>query len=384
VQIEGIEATYGTSRTFTTGPAGSYGEFIAPIGGPGRSTTGVGEAPLAVLPTATGDHRVNLGVTELTGHPTTVAITMIDSATGVSVTPSSFLVVEPYSNVQLNAILPDPAVPGDGNPYLTVTAVSGEGRVAAYASVVDNPTGDAVFVAGAVPTVTPALIVPVVARIQGHAGTDWRSDLRVLNHGSFSVHVDAEFRAQGAFGVPPVVRTFQLQPGQAVTFDDVVGTLFGFVQAVGSLRLVPREGSAALCAASRTANHVGGGAYGQFVPAIVDASGLQGTGVLLHLDKGTSTRCNVGVVETSGDNVDVAFRLVNHWGRSLGGIGSLRLGPRESVQINDIFAALGVQPQANLRLEMARDGGGGSFFAYASVIDAQSGDAIFVPIIALP
>jgi hypothetical protein len=62
----------------------------------------------------------------------------------------------------------------------------------------------------------------------------------------------------------------------------------------------------------------------------------------------------------------------------------MTLGAWESVQINDIFAALGAEGQINARIELTRDSGDGGFFAYASVIDAESGDAIFVPVLELP
>jgi hypothetical protein len=223
----------------------------------------------------------------------------------------------------------------------------------------------------------------VIANNQGQAGTEWRSDLRVLNHGSFSIHIDAELRFQGAFGVPPVLETFSLQPGEAVAIDDVVGSLFGFSEVAGSLRLIPREGPAALAATSRTANHGPAGTYGQYVPALSGSQGLRGSGVLLHIDKGADTRSNLGLVETTGAGIGVEIRLYDELGRMLGSSTTIVLGPWETIQINDIFDALGASDHSNARAEITRVSGAGAFFAYASVIDADSGDAIFVPVLEL-
>jgi len=332
-----------------------------------------------VLPTSGVDHRVNLGITEVTGLPATVAVTLIDSTNGVAMGASSFHLVEGFTNVQINGVLPDLELAGNADPYIAVTVVQGQGRVTAYGSVIDNRTGDAVFVSGATPEVTPYLLIPVIAHNQGQAGTEWRTDLRVLNHGSFSVHIDAELRFQGALGLPPVFETFELQPGEAVTIDDVVGSFFGFHGVVGSLRLVPREGPAALVATSRTANHGSVGTYGQYVPALTPGQGLRESGVLIHVDKGIGTRSNLGIVETDGKGVGVGIQIFDELGRPVGSATRMTLGPWESVQINDIFGTLGAPGSRNARVEINRDAGAGGFFAYASVIDAYSGDAIFVP-----
>ena len=379
VEDRGATMMYGTSRTYTTSDRGTYGQFAAPEVA-GLHTTGAGDSALIVLPNAGPDHRVNIGVTEVTGSPATVAMTLIDSADGVALGPSTFFEVAGFSNVQLNQTLPDLEIGAGADPYVALTVVQGDGRITAYGSIVDNLSGDAVFVSGAAPQVTPYLLVPVVARTQGQSGTQWRSDLRVLNHGSFSIHVDAELRFQGSIGLPPVVESFELQPGQAVTLDDVVQTLFGYDSAVGSLRLVPREGPAAICATSRTANHGGTeGTYGQYVPSVTAEGGVQ-RGVLLHVDKDEATRSNIGLLETDGRSVGIEIRLLDEVGRPLGSFTRMTLGAWESVQINDIFGVLGAADHRNARVELVKDSGSGSFFAYASVIDANSGDAIFVPV----
>lgn len=373
--------THGTSRTYTQSEVGTYGQFVPPALY-GTSSTGAGESPVVVLPILGHDHRLNLGITEVTGASATVAVTLIDAASGGTLGPSTFHAVTGHGNVQLNGIL---AAAGQGagaiHAYAEVTVVQGDGRVVAYASIVDNRTGDAVFIGGSKRIVTPSLLIPAVARTRGHAGTTWQSDVRVLNHGSFTVHVDAELRFQGAFGLPPVVATLELQPGEAATLDDIVGSLFGFDEIVASLRLVPREGPAALCATSRTANYSSSGTYGQYIPALAAGTGLDNTGTVLHVSKTTTSRTNLGVLETSGGDVRLELRLIDRRGRCLGSPRSLSLGPWDSVQLNDVFAVLDAPAAEHTRVEVQRLSGTGRFFAYASVVDAESGDAIFVPIV---
>ncbi|MCU0302821.1 MAG: S8 family serine peptidase [Thermoanaerobaculales bacterium] len=378
VQDPSGTVVHGSSRTFTSGADGTYGQFVPPAGSD-TETAGRGDPPLLVLPLTGADLRVNLGITEVAGAAAVVAVTLVDSESGAAIGQSSFFGIGPHSNLQLNEVLPSPESGSD--PYISVTVVQGDGRVVAYGSIIDNLSGDATFVGGSSPEPTAHLLIPVVARNRGHGGTVWRSDLRFLNAGAFSVHVDAELRLHGSIGIPPLVETFQLQPGQAVAVADVVGSLFGLDDAVGSLRLVPREGPAALVATSRTANHGGAaGSFGQYVPAIAAGAGLEDRGVLLHVDRGPESRSNLGIVETAGSGVRVLVELLDHRGRPLGVATHFTLGAWEAVQINDVFGALGAPDRRNTRIEISRDAGNGAFSAYASVIDSSSGDAIFVPL----
>lgn len=383
--VESAETSiiHGTSRTYTADAVGSFGQFVAPVAD-NENTATAGDPPIVILPPNGNDHRLNLGLVEVSGLPIQAAITLVDSETGVSLGSSLFTRVEPFANLQFNDLLPKLDGGQGADPYVAVSAVQGDGRLSAYGSLVDNTSGDAIFVVGAIPQATPYLLVPVIARTPGQAGTNWQSDLRVLNNGGFSVHVEAEMRFRGAFGVPPVIESFELQPGQALAITDVVGTLFGLDNAVGSLRLVSREGPSALHATSRTANHGGSvGTYGQYVPALRADAGLRETGVLLHLAKGPNSRSNIGLTETQGASVTLDLALFDTNGRPVGGIRRQTLGPWEFVQINDIFSALGAPAMSSARLEVRRVGGPGAFFAYASVVDTGSGDAVFVPVLDL-
>ena len=88
-----------------------------------------------------------------------------------------------------------------------------------------------------------------------------------------------------------------------------------------------------LATASRTANHGSEGTYGQFVPGVAAGQGLEGGGVVLHIDKGSTTRSNLGIVETDGSSVGVEIRLRDELGRPLGSARRMTIGPWESVQI---------------------------------------------------
>ena len=88
---------------------------------------------------------------------------------------------------------------------------------------------------------TPAneIIFPVAARVVGIGGSEWRTDLRVLNHGSTPVTVNVEwypFAPEGRPGPAQVVPVI-VNPGVQGVYNDSLQSLFNTAGG-GSLRLV--------------------------------------------------------------------------------------------------------------------------------------------------
>jgi len=88
---------------------------------------------------ATGEHRSNFGLVEVTGHPFDVQVDLVPDGGGPPVASQTYN-LRPYEAVQYNiAALGGP--PGD-NQLLRVIGVGGEGRAIAFGSYLDNNTGD--------------------------------------------------------------------------------------------------------------------------------------------------------------------------------------------------------------------------------------------------
>ncbi len=364
-----------TSRTYNTArAAGTYGQFIALEDVADALAMGDGPAYLIHL-AQNARYRTNVGFSEVGGRAATVTLTVHDGATGAVLAGPVSYAVKAYSNRQLNRLLESLGVADTDNAYLAVE-VSGEGKVLGYASVVDGDTGDAIYVPLARPTPGPAM-VPVVARLGGKAGTNWVSDLRILNAGTAPETVTLEYRpAQGDPGSPSQLSR-EIAPGEVLALDDVVGTALGQAGTKGSLRVVP-AGTQPLVITSRTYNKLTTGTYGQFVGPARAAAGPGQSLVVLHLAKDAVFRSNVGVVETSGSTVTVRLALKGRTGTTLGTT-TVTLGPYELLQLDDIFGATGAPEGNAVWLEAFHDGGDGTFAVYGSVVDGGSGDAIFVP-----
>jgi len=225
--------------------------------------------------------------------------------------------------------------------------------------------------------VDPAWIVPTVAHAIGFGDSRWRSDVAVVNLAAGRVVVQLTFVRNDA----PVSRSIVLQPGATVQYRDVLVSLFGFADSAsvsGSLH-VATDGLVTV--ASRTYNQSDDGTYGQFLPAVeIDgplAPGEAATLPQLRSDGGFYT--NIGFVNTSGDTATVQVILRGADGAAIGDPLYASLEAGRWRQLNDVFDGLGDVPIAYADVEVVA--GGGSVWAYASVVDRLTRDPTTIPIV---
>jgi len=135
-----------TSRTSTPGAeSGSYGQGIPPIH-PAQALSAKGTDSAVMGGVEEGvTFRSNLGLCEIWGESTTVRVSILDSS--MSELGHRDYELRPYENIQVNQVAK--AVGGAdslSNGIVRVTVTSGDGKVGAYLSVVDNTTGDPTFI----------------------------------------------------------------------------------------------------------------------------------------------------------------------------------------------------------------------------------------------
>jgi hypothetical protein len=134
-----------TARTYDQQPTGTYGQFVPAVSS--ADATGAGERSLQVLQVEHSDQfRTNVGLVEVTGQPVTVRITAIIPQR--STAPIITRQLQGNEFVQLNSILPNfMGVQGAAyNVRLTMEVVGGTGRLASYASMIDNSTQDPTYI----------------------------------------------------------------------------------------------------------------------------------------------------------------------------------------------------------------------------------------------
>lgn len=132
-----------TARTYDQRPSGTYGQFIPAV--TVEKTTGRGERSLELLQIEQSDRfRTNLGLAEMSGKPVTVEITA--AVPGQLASPRIRWDLAANESTQLNAIMDRMQISTAYNARISVKVVSGDGRVGAYASVVDNQTQDPTYI----------------------------------------------------------------------------------------------------------------------------------------------------------------------------------------------------------------------------------------------
>jgi len=220
----------------------------------------------------------------------------------------------------------------------------------------------------------------VASHATGAEGSEWRTDLAILNAGATPVDVAVTF----ADGTRLETRRVNLGPSSIREWIDLLRSLFGIGDtAAGAVRL---DASRALMVSSRTYNDSGEGTFGQYFPA-VDASATIGegtTGYLSHLRGTEDYRSNIGILNLGDDATTVRVRLWADGGVPLGAPLEPSVPGRQWLQVNDVFAATGAgsRPLAWATVEVLSPGG--RVWAYASVVDRHTNDPVTIPMSVSP
>jgi subtilisin-like proprotein convertase family protein len=371
-----------TNRTYNDTPDGTYGQFVR-AALPGGPSVGPELQPtLHILQLSNGpSFRSNVGITEIGGGAGKVAIRLLDTLGTVIAT--ELVDIAAWSHVQVS--LPGGAGGTPADDFRAeISVIAGSPRVIAYASVVDNGSGDAIFVPGwtfdwQIPPYNIPFVIPAVIRAPGANGTEWRSDIRVMNRSKFAAEqVAITFIPSSGTGARSVTITIPSQ-GTAV-IDDVLLTLFSLDEGRGSIEVSATSGDSrsGVVVTSRTWTQGTSGTFGQLIPggSIVEAISPESPGSsLIHVDSTDRFRCNVGLTEIEGIATKVRVRLLDAAG-STKFSSDVAIPPRGNIQFN--LAAAGAPPISNGRLTFEVIEGAGSILPYASVVDNATGDPIFV------
>ncbi len=255
--------------------------------------------------------------------------------------------------------------------YARITVQTGSG-VFAFASVIDNITNDPTTIAMQESALASVVWVPVASHVSGLNGSEWRSDLGLLNTTAVTANVQIEF-----FGTSVVSDTISVAPGAQSLLTDVVGQLgasgSGALEILSDqpLKVTARTYNQVPSDASCYPNGTQGGSY----PALAAGDGL-GAGqsaYLAGLVENASYRCNIGVVNTGTGSATGLVELYNGAGTYLASY-PVSLAAGQWVQP--------AQPFLNVAGQTAMDSGyaritvqtGSGVFAFASVIDNITND----------
>lgn len=356
-----------TSRTFTTGSAGTYGQAVPQVSDAdlqqGLYLTGMESDAL---------YRTNVGLVNRSNDPVSFEANLVDANGNTFGTAT--IIVPPNSFSQPSLANLFPAVAGGNYSSLSMGIVAGASNaLSVYASVIDNRTQDPVYIQAASPTPASKLVIPAVGRLPGANGTFWRSDVTLFNpNPSITQTITLRYRAAGADNRNAPSRQYTVAGWHTMVLADVLSA-FGLTSGSGALE-VTWNGGRAPVATSRTYTTVqGGGTYGQSIDP-VDA--FRTDAFVPGLRSDSQFRSNVGFVNDSDVTTGVTVTLLGQFGQTLA-TAFVQLAPKSMTQASlaALFPGIDTTSLGYVTLEAHDDSG--QMFAYGSIVDNASGDPVF-------
>lgn len=234
---------------------------------------------------------------------------------------------------------------------------------------------------------TPAneIVFPVAARLIGIGGSEWRSDLRILNYGSAPATVNVEwypFAVAGRAGPAQVVPVI-VNPGVQGVYNNTLQLLFN-TEGGGSVRLVSAsfEIGAALRLYHETIGGACPGTFGLFEKGLRRSESVTRGALLLLAQKPAEVRnirANLGYFNASPDPAQLTLRVYATDGRLLGT--KAMVLPSFANDQKSVFAMVdSVLPQDREQqdLYVTFEVQGGLPFLYGSAVYNSTNDALYV------
>lgn len=227
-------------------------------------------------------------------------------------------------------------------------------------------------------------ILPSSAKSPGQGGAYYTTALSIANRGAAEARYTMRFLGHDADGTNgPKSLEYTLGSNQSVTYEDVLGSVFGqpdrsygAIQVNASVSTLAILGQTATPVLTDWASCVATGSFGQSVPAFA-ATDLISAGspkVIVGVREDATFRTNLILTNAGTANVDVAATLFAPSGAVLGSATWTLppLGMTQKTQFARELGATGDVRDANVLLSTSTSGG--SFAAYAAVIDKTTND----------
>jgi hypothetical protein len=344
-----------TSRTFTTGSDGTYGQSV-----PDVLPSGLAQTIYLTGIESSGAFRTNLGLVNRAAAPVTATLTLYSKDGATSATKSLTLAANSFQQAPLVSFFPE--IEGRTLDVLSMRiASSADDAVSAYASVVDNATQDPVYIQAVPATAGGSIMIPVVGRTPGANGTFWRSDVTLFNP-TFN-------RIVLTLGYDGASRTVNLDGGATQVLSDVLST-FGQSSGSGALSISWSGGSSPVVTSRTYTTVASGGTYGQSIDPVAAFASRQ---FVPGLRNDGSYRSNVGFVNGGVETETFDVKLLSPAGDELGRtVLTLAAGEQAQYAVSALFPSVTAE---TFTLEVEGDGNA-QLFAYGTMVDNRSGDPV--------
>jgi len=301
------------SRTYNDTPEGTFGQFV-----PAVEIADAGENSLFISGLVSNTNfRTNIRLANFGPSAMRPELYLLNSE-GRQVGNLLFPEVLPGSTTQINGIASAVGITSSLDAFSVRVIVPTSG-LKAWASVVDNTTGDPVFL-------TPLLLeedstsmwIPGLAHLPGANGSLWRSDIVLYNPGSVPTDAQVDYIASEDLGTMPFMTIQGLLPGRAVYYVDILGNtlLPAGIDSKGYLIIHAAEGSLLPSVVGKTYNlNMSGGTFGQnlfvFQEKDLIPEGAKGfiPGISASVREDEGYRANIGLLNTDQESW-AAYQIV--------------------------------------------------------------------------
>jgi hypothetical protein len=225
------------------------------------------------------------------------------------------------------------------------------------------------------------LVVPAAAHTPGLAETSWLTDLVI--HNPQPTTVDTALYLLHGSDTKGTLTELALRAGQTVRLADVVQTLLS--QAFATTAAILLDPEQPLVVSSRTFNDQPDGTFGQLIGARpMSAAIVSGEPArLIGLQSSSAYRSNLGFANPGAEQITVTTELLSSDGTALGSRQD-RIPARQHLQLTDLLGKLDNGEVTDAYAVVSSSDPDAAFFAYASVVDNQTGDSIAMAPAAAP
>jgi len=216
------------------------------------------------------------------------------------------------------------------------------------------------------------VVVPVVAHLPGHNGTQWRSDVWIQSTYSNTLNVTLSYYPEAG---GTLTHTLQLGAYQGAYLHDIVLATFGLNNSKGML--IVSADQLALEARARVYNTGNAcGEFGQAVPGLpLDRLGQQG--LISGATTAGDTRLAIGIANPTDRTFTVQVFIAD--GANTGLVTKhIDLSPHQLVQLDRVAALWGLPARDIVRINVESNDPANLIYAYASVVRNDTGDATFL------
>jgi subtilisin-like proprotein convertase family protein len=370
-----------TSRAYTQSANGTFGLFVPGFASADALRTGETATTNGLVKNS--QFHTNAGFTETSGSAASVKMDVRGSdgtllATTTRTAPAN-------GSVLVTDIIGDRGLGATSNFRVDFTVVSAAGRVAPFATFIDDETGDGVFEpAERALSSSEDLVVAQASHASGANGTFFQTNLHITNVGSAAASVTVSLIPRVLSGTPNPPRVYAIPAGATLEKLDVLASEFGLSDpSAAGLRIHP-SAAARLAVSTRTYVEKFGGTFGFSIPGIPvsKAIGLgDGAAAVIQLDQTSAAqgfRSNFGFAEVAGAEATVRVTAKSGDTGAVLGARTWVVDAGTSFQGN-VSEVVGDGAFSNLYLEFTVQAGAGRVLGYGVSVDNTSGDAIYIP-----